>query len=92
MLTELSCRELMDWLACYRADPFGAERGDLNSALIAQSNLWPWCKNADDLPELEKIRLKFGEEHIDEMEEIYQFLVAERERQRAERGDSSSTV
>lgn len=33
----MSSKELTEWIAYYDIDPFGSERSDLNSAIIAQT-------------------------------------------------------
>ncbi len=37
MLSRMSGRELSDWEAYYRLEPFGAERGDLQAGIVAST-------------------------------------------------------
>lgn len=89
LLRDLTPRELCDWLAVNAADPFVAERADLNAARIGQCCL---AAMGSDVP-LSEIQLPFGAD--DPADEDYSdLLVALRERrERRERehdGDADS--
>ena len=48
----MSSRELSEWMAFYRIEPFGDVRGDVQAAVIAQSTLAPHMDKGKKPPEL----------------------------------------
>lgn len=74
MLNGISSRELSEWMAYDRIEPFGETRADLRIATIVRAVISPWVKKGHKPPTLKECMLDFEVKEPMETGEIKGFL------------------